>query len=1149
MRTSFRLAVMAAFVALAPCVQAVDTIVIDVGTALSTDGVDSLQAINGLVVNGESRLEHCEETRALQPSSLRLYLWVDLLGAEKKTLSHEQAMDKFAALDFDKAVPAFFDQMLAIDPATGKRRPQDGYCAQFWQLEQLQAWGARRNIILQFAQPHPRSEADFAAWSRYFRACVREVKRRYPDLGPLQVMLFNEPDYEYPRQWDARGLDASVTLYCGLFRHVEAELRKEFPDVTLLGPGISQFMRWDTWRNWTLPFLKQAPEANYFNCQPYCWRFTDLLSWTEALQSASLALNGKKVPLVATETNVDLDQPAADWWSHEHHEQRVRREAAAFMGMLTRPDLFAMKEYFFYHYTCGWHDMWFKHDGVNEPAPVYWLYWLLRDVEGTRLLSSVNPEGSPLAVVAAVDGQTVTAAVFNDSGSKRLVKLEVRWPEGVVAPTAVREFLRYDTAAKRFVHGSVAQAKDPDRLEMAAGELVKIRWVASPTAKLAARTAASPVFRAKEAGVTVVDAPLTVRFACRQPATGEVARLRLALYVDDPLGVDHLEWRLNGHEMSAPFAVAPKTQPILSLDMAVPSAWLKADNSLELLPVPGATYRLMFAALVLQPLPDGVVYQRHDRYVKTPTPLAVSLALPPVALPGPVEAKIEATNKTDSPAEAELSLVLPEGWRLIAPLDKLKLPARGSVQATAEIEVPAGSPRGERFVAATLAAPGLTSATARRGAVQHVPFQAEMAERPPKLDGDLGDWNPRSFVVVDHAGPAIAPHRTRTAAKWDAGRLYLALDVQGRKLNAVPPGGNFWAFDTLELFLDFPNAKKPARDHRCMQTWVSLKNGDTGKASWGNCPNDPNGVYLKGSSPGSYQAVVAERADGFSAELSFDWKSLTDNAWLPANERLVPGPGKVLGCDVALANRPILGDLAKHWNCPARWGLLELLPPQTPAAPTDTPIAIDDTLAAAQSEIAVFSPAQTDGWSFPLDALDDNGLRLRNHHALLLLDKPLENVLSTKGTTFELTLGDAVRAGDAKEKIQPHARIFLTPGPLGKFIEPYSMKDAFCLIVAYREGEGASLQFSRKTAAGDGWGNMLWTGSAPASSFPLRVSLHLDQGSYRLAFSRPVETSSGAISGPHGLPPGSWTTPSRFGVTSCYGKTPADITIKEVTIK
>lgn len=380
-------------------------------------------------------------------------------------------------LDFDKLVPAEFDAYLGIDPATGQRKGSAGIDPQFWQLEQLQDWNLRQNIVLHFMQPHPATGADFPAYGRYFRACLREVRRRYPDLAPLYVVAFNEPDFEYPRPYENRNMRESVAFFDQFYEALSSDIRREFPDVTVLGPGVNQFGSWQVWKNWVVPFLDQSPSAQFFNCQPYAAHFSDLLAWTEMLQSQAVHRRGIRLPLVITETNTDLEQPGPQWWRDEYHVERVRAEAESLMGMMQHPDQFKIREYFFYHYACNWHDMWFRHDGVNEPAPMYWLYWLLRDVHGTRVFSAVNREqDSDLKTIAARDGSDMTLAIFNGGSADRSVHIDLHWPTGIVEPSLVIENLRYDPARKQFVHETNGQGPLSAPLAIAPGEVKKLRW-------------------------------------------------------------------------------------------------------------------------------------------------------------------------------------------------------------------------------------------------------------------------------------------------------------------------------------------------------------------------------------------------------------------------------------------------------------------------------------------------------------------------------------------------------------------------------------------------------------------------------------------------------------------------------------------------
>ena len=1129
------------------------------------NGKETIQNINGLVVNGESKMEHVNETRELNASTLRLYLWVDPIGIkweELKKMKYGDVMAKWNAIDFDKAVPEFFDRALSIDPKTGRRIPQSGYNAQFWQLEQLQAWNTRKNIVLHLTQPHPMTEADFPAYSKYFNACTREVKKRYPDLGPLYVMIFNEPDYEYPRNWEKRSISESVKFFNSFYKYIDSGLKKEFPDVTLIGPGISGFMDWAVWKNWTVPFLKQVPEANVFNCQTYSWRFTDLLSWTEMLQAESLKINGKRLPLITTETNVDLDQPAAEWWKDECHEQRVQHEASALFGMMAHPDQFAMKHQFFYHYTCHWHDMWFRHGGVNEPAPVYWLYWLMRDVHGARVLDSVNREASPLKVISARNGKEVLLVVLNESASPATAKLQVLWPDGIVEPTGVSEYLRYDPSAKKFIHGVEVLPRLPERLILAPGEIRKMRWVYSPTAAIKTKSLEERQFYAEETGISVESSEIQLPIMARKTEADEIVRLRLAFYLDDVLSIDRINWSVNGHDMEVKYSLDEsegKVKPIVHVDCAIPNEWISESNTIVFKPVNETTYRVMFASLVFRPQPKNFPnYVRQDALLKRLSPMEISMPMPTIVEPGEFELSLKAVNNTDSPLKGKIDLLLPVGWTVKNLPEEVDISAKNSSTITSRIVIPTGGIRSQRFITATLSSPNQPSAKARRGSTCHVPFQAEYAENTPIIDGAVDEWNPSAFVVEEHKGPGLVPITSRLAAKWDEKNIYLALDVKGRKLDPVPAGQLQWNHDTFEIFLDFWNSKKPQRDQKCMQTWISLKDLAANKAIWENAPNDPNGCFVKGSSPESYKVKVAEREDGFSMEVALDWESLTSSAWLPANERFVPKSGSTIGCEAALSNRSLLGATVKSYATPSKWGNLKLLAKGEKAAMPDATIILDSTPKAKDiinsSETAAplfkFDLFDSKDWSVPAgSAFDEAGLHIENNQSFLLLNKPIGSVMTEKGVEASITISGFEKKGDSKEKLRTHARIFLTPLKLEGFIEPYVMSDMICLVAEYVEGDDISLQLYGKSAPGDGWGKCLWTGTVPADQFPFTASLRINSTDYKVRCDKTLTTTSGSLSGHHQFQKEKWSGDIRFGIKSCFGTRAGNVIIRSVEIR
>ncbi|HEY3379860.1 MAG TPA: hypothetical protein VGL77_20490, partial [Armatimonadota bacterium] len=576
---------------------------------------------------------------------------------------------------------------------------------------------------------------------RYYRAVLREVKTRYPDLDTRYVMVFNEPDYEYPRSWEKRSQAESVKFFYTLYNMLQADIHKEFPAVTLLGPSISRFMGWVDWQAWTLPFLQQAPQATLFNCQPYTATFTDLLAWTSMLQATSLKLNGHRIPLVATEHNVDLNKPASDWWKDVYHAKRVHDEADILFGMLEHPDQFAIKTYFYYHYTNTWSDMWFAHDGVVESAPTYWLYWTMRDVRGTRLYSALDREADRGVVrsIAARDGHELTLALYNGGDTVKTVRLNVLWPKGFCASAAIIDSLSYDPAKQQFSHNTAMAIPAPASISLAPGEVKKLRW-AMPTRLDATPALQEQEYFAGDTAVTVSGTEKTLTIPARAAKGTETVFVRAAVYVDDVLATERIDWTVNGHECSQPFVPVKGAQPIAYIESALPAAWVQAANTVVFAPVPDAPYRVMFASLVYRPQPVTA-----PPFVLAPNsgadaPVRLTLAMPATVVPGPVTLTVNAVNSGAQAMRGPLRVTLPEGWSVANTLPTLTVPAKGAGKAALALNVPAGQMRGDQFLTVTFTPEGGAPISARRGASYQPPLVAAYAQKPLVIDGKLDDW-------------------------------------------------------------------------------------------------------------------------------------------------------------------------------------------------------------------------------------------------------------------------------------------------------------------------------------------------------------------------------------------------------------------------
>jgi hypothetical protein len=926
-QTALASAPTAPLVPAAPSFSGPVTVTVDPGYEYAVNGVSTVQEILGVVVNGESRMRHVAETAALRLPTTRLYLWVN--WDPPRTRPVDRPAD-WASQDFDKLVPLYFDRALGIDPATGKRARTPW--AEFWQLEQLVAWGATREVTLHIDQAQPKTEADFAGYSRLYRAVVRECRARFPGVQVKYVMLFNEPDFEYPRKWETGGIEPSVAFYCRFYEQMNVEMHKEFPDVEIIGPGISGFMNADRWRFWTLPFVAQATSARWFNCQPYESDFYQLAAWAEMLQAECLRQRGRRLPLMMTESNVNLEKPATNWWEDQYHVDRVRQEAEHLFGMFSQPDTYHARYYFYYHYTCTWEDMWWAPDGKWSsdeeskivPAPTYWLHYVLRNFTGTRLFAASDREGSGVRVLAATgDPAGLVVALFNDSDQAREVNLQVLWPAGWQGTSASRDYLYYDAATQAFRHGTEACAFLPARLTLRPGEITCFTAAVGAHPGSAANKLQETTYFAQGTYRSVTAEP---RYVLPAPPAPEHATVwvRFAVYLDDLLGVDRVEWQFNGHAGRQGLAGPrpPGTNPHYAwVEYAVPPQWLQAQNTLVFTPPAGSDYRVMFVALVYKPWPPGTALP------PPPTPevaagLNLSLELPAlVSGSDTVEGKVRLTNLTNSAAPQTVTLTAPEGWTLVEPAGGTALlsGAPGTTEAAVQLRRGADLRRGEYFLEA--AAGGLR---ARRGLRYYPDVQA--ARRAPGSSDDLQAPGGAPALAMNF-GPPLAdpPLSTVTRLSWDDRYLYATVEVKGRKIETAPTD-QYWRGTGLEFFFDWDESRRATRSEQTTQVWVSVRDATSGGPVAGLATNDPNGVFLPPQPLPGAQVHAAETSEGLAIQVALPWAGIIATKWV--TKPFVPTVGATLGFELALnpLGNSVVGGVGKAWAKPNEWGILRLTP-------------------------------------------------------------------------------------------------------------------------------------------------------------------------------------------------------------------------------
>lgn len=1134
---------------------------IDPGTIYSVNGVEDIQAVTGMVCNGESRMDKVNEMRSLNMPATRLYLWVNppVPWKEFYNMSMNKRMELILDPKFIESIPSVFDKNLGLDPKTGHRKKGfKGCSAQYWQLEQLEAWGAKKNIILHITQPHPRSEEDFEFLSLYYITVIKEVKKRYPKLDIRYVMFSNEPNYEYPRHWENRNKKESIQLFLAAFKYVKAKLENEVANVTLIGPGSASdaTMSWDGWNSWTLPFIKEVSEAKYFNEQIYTNVFEDLLAWNSMLQAASIKQNGHRLPVIITELNANLRSKGKEWWKDKFHVERVFDEASILFGMMKHPDIFKIKTYFLNYYHKSAMDIWFGHNGTVKPSPVYHLYWLLRDLRGKRVFASVNQEkAKAIKAIAAVNDDKFVLSLFNRSKTRQSISTQMLWPKGMTASTPVTERLYYDKTSQKFIVNSSGKTYSlPSTITLEPGEIRTVKWFIIKQGVLSKNSLQTIESYAPDSGQVITEKPLSTTIKIRKPKPGETAKLRIAFYINDLLNIDRIKWELNGLKMGKSFEMDDENyqaQPILYYEKYIPADILEENNTLTINSISNTSFKLMFASITLESRPD-----KARKFKKLPVndssslPYNLELNFPTTVYPGENTLEISLKNTSDNALNSSLNFKLPKNWGLEENNIQMNIPAGQEYKKEVAVSVPEGEQRNNHKITGIVTdSTKKVLAKAKRGMAYQPPFIATYAKEPLQVDGSLGEWTSRA-IIVKNSGPTTngatikVPYTTAVKMMWDEKQLYVAMEVKGKKFSPID-GKHWWKFDVLEIFLDFFNKKKPLRDDLTMQACI-MPYADNSKVQL--FPYHPDGFRIQPVMDASSKAKVVETEDGFIMEASMPWESLTKGKLTPIDRQYRPKANDVLGCDIALLNRNIIGGKEKAYTCPKAWGTLLLANPEVINTKKDLRINVKQKRIKTETK---FTPKVNASWVFNRKQLTENGLNLTNNQSILRYGSPFNSPLNNKDDklNIEVNIGDFI-SKDTKNTLplKTQLRVYLTPDKLKKYIEPYSMENVLWFLIDYNESGHMKITLYKKDKENNaGCGLPLWSGVMETTTFPFKFSILLNSRSYKISTSPKLNDGQGLLSGKHNL--GSeWGKPLHFGVKSQLGNKSGVALIKEIII-
>lgn len=397
------------------------------------------------------------------------------------------------------------------------------------------------------AAPGAEAPADFARWAELCEQMLALWKERDPQLRLVQ--LWNEPNASWFRDPRAVGQGAAE-LHIAMAREVAGRLKRRWPELQIGGPVLcwppawpaSQAGQkpWYTWEAWTVPWLRATSDlVDFFDFHVYDVTPDDLKVQIEMLANQA-ELSGRRLPIWITESNYNLaDSELGDAraiWA----KRVLPYERLLLHGVLPQADKLAGNLY---------HDLHARRHtllprGADDPDPVYWLLWVLRDLRGRRL--AADSDDPAVTVQATLEEDRVTVVLFNDSPEPRDVPLSVSLPGGYWTGPEVRAIGPEQGELKR-LRLEPSLARQPGR---AVGELALPPYAtASVSFRLTsfARPTRRRVIREVFGDTTFQTLAPGRPVAVNLPA-GPAGRLRLGLL--GPSGTERIAATLDGRPLS-----------------------------------------------------------------------------------------------------------------------------------------------------------------------------------------------------------------------------------------------------------------------------------------------------------------------------------------------------------------------------------------------------------------------------------------------------------------------------------------------------------------------------------------------------------------------------------------------------------------------
>jgi hypothetical protein len=365
------------------------------------------------------------------------------------------------------------------------------------------------------------------------------------------------------------------------------------------------------------------------------------------------------------------------------------------------------------------------------------------------------------------------------------------------------------------------------------------------------------------------------------------------------------------------------------IKLALPEAWRaeppeasaslapgkSIDVPLLLTIAPTETPGFKDAALVVS---EGGPIKRMAVKVLVQSPLTLEVG-PMEGPPGPTQVTVKVGNRSARPIDGVLRMHVPQTWQAATPeipiaglkpqevraiACKFQWSPNWQPQETAQVVIDFGP--GKRLARALI--PN-QYAIHRAGKI--------------RLDGRLADWGPQTQLPDWLLGSTAGESQAVVHLAWATEGIYTAVVVHDSKLEVKDPR-SFWAGDTLEMFLDTADDKRPraaaAGDH---QFWL-VPLPDASRVYLGRWKMKDEIAATRYDIPG-IKGVARRTPDGYVMEFL-----------LPAEqiEGYRPRIGARLGVNLNLTIRGRQLDREAYWPSPKnsgatthpnRWGTLLLV--------------------------------------------------------------------------------------------------------------------------------------------------------------------------------------------------------------------------------